>query len=112
MWTMFRALGADTVIDYQRSNFEDLVRPVDAVLDLVEERRSAGPLASWSAGGILVSVVSPFPEKQKQPSNIRTVFFLVEVTQRLNALTKMFESGKLSAHVGSVVRLPRGPYRA
>lgn len=101
-----RGLGADTVIDYKRSNFEDLVRPVDAVLDLVggdTQRRSFGVLRP---GGILVSVVSPFREKQDQPSNIRTVFFLVEVTtQRLNALTEMFESGKLSAQVGSVLPL-------
>jgi NADPH:quinone reductase-like Zn-dependent oxidoreductase len=38
-----RGLGADTVIDYKTNKFEDLVRPVDAVLDTVggdTQRRS------------------------------------------------------------------------
>ena len=101
-----RALGADTVIDYKKSNFEDRIGFVDAVLDLVggedTQRRS---MAVIKPGGILVSVVSPIPE-ESQPSGIRSAFFLVEVTTtRLNLLTQMFENRTLATQVGSVLPL-------
>lgn len=100
-----RALGADTVIDYKKSNFEKLVSPVDAVLDLVGGDTQRRSIAVVKPGGILVSVVSPFP-KDNQPPAIRTAFFLVEVTtERLKVLTQMFDSGKLSPAVGSVLPL-------
>jgi hypothetical protein len=55
-------------------------------------------------GGILLSVVSAgaLPER----SDVRRVFFYVEVTTaRLNTLTELFDGGKLSLRVGSVLPL-------
>lgn len=59
-----RQLGADHAIDYQSQRFEEVVRDVDLVLDLVGgETRER----SWSVlkpGGILVSALGePSPEK-------------------------------------------------
>jgi hypothetical protein len=37
---------------------------------------------------------------------VRSVFFYVEVTtERLNAISRLFESGRLIPHVGTVLRL-------
>ena len=64
-----RSLGADTVIDYQAQRFEDEVRDLDLVLDLVagETRRR-----SWQGlkpGGILVSTLpDPKPEGRRDVS--------------------------------------------
>jgi NADPH:quinone reductase-like Zn-dependent oxidoreductase len=56
-------------------------------------------------GGILVSVVSP-PEKPPQPAGVRSAFFLVDVTtNRLDTLARMFDGGKLTSQVGSVLPL-------
>ncbi len=98
-----RGLGADEVIDYKSTRFEDVITPVDAVLDTVGGDTQRRSFAVLKPGGILVSVVSPVPEQQR-PDGLRSVFFLVDVTTaRLNLLSEMFDSGKLHVQVGSVL---------
>lgn len=99
-------LGAEKVVDYKTTRFEDVVPQVDIVLDMVggdTKRRSREII---KPGGILVSVVSqPMPEDRRL-GGVRTVFFLVEVTtERLDKLAELFDSGKLKAHVGTVLPL-------
>jgi len=100
-----RGLGATGVIDYRTTRLEDAVPEVDVVLDLVgggSLRDSA--VTRISTGGMLVSAVSEL--KQSAGSNVRGVFFLVEVTTaRLNTLAELFDSGRLKANVGAVVPL-------
>ncbi len=101
-----RGLGAGTVIDYKAQRFEEVVPRVDAVIDLAGGETRQRSFAVLKPGGILVSVVSPIPEKPPQPAGVRSVFFLVDVTTaRLNKLTELFESGELKAAVGTIVPL-------
>jgi NADPH:quinone reductase-like Zn-dependent oxidoreductase len=100
-----RSLGAAHVIDYRKERFEDVVPPVDIVIDTVGGETREKSVKLVKPGGILVSAVSPFPEDQKTPG-IRTKFFIVEVTtERLTRLTDLIEAGKLAVHVGSVLPL-------
>jgi NADPH:quinone reductase-like Zn-dependent oxidoreductase len=98
-----RGLGAETVNDYQSgANFEPSVRPVDVVIDTVGGNTRDRSLHVLKAGGILVSVVSTTPLPSS--SNVRTVFFYVDVTSdRLNTVSKLFNSEKLFPQVGSVL---------
>jgi NADPH:quinone reductase-like Zn-dependent oxidoreductase len=99
-----RGLGAETVIDYHSGNFEASVRPVDVVIDTVGRNTKDRSLHVLKAGGILVSVVSE--TSLPSSSNVRTAFFYVDVTtDRLNAISKLFESEKLSPQVGTVLPL-------
>jgi NADPH:quinone reductase-like Zn-dependent oxidoreductase len=99
-------LGAAIVIDYRKHRFEELAPEVDIVLDTVGgevRERSFGVIAP---GGILVSAVSDAPPPPGTPSDVRAVFFLVEVTtQRLETLTALFNQGRLIPRVGSVLPL-------
>ena len=98
-------LGAAQVVNYNTQRFEDAVEQVDIVLDMVGGETRDRSIHVLKRGGILVSVVSPIPESLKRP-DIRTVFFLVEVTTgRLNALTALFNRGKLKTQVGPVLSL-------
>lgn len=98
-----RRLGADKVINYKGEKFEDAAEPVDAVLDLVGGETQRRSFAVLRPGGILVSVVSPFPEK---PPGLRSVFFLVDVTtERLVTLSKLFDEYVLHTDVGTVLPL-------
>ena len=98
-----RKLGAATVIDYKTQNFEQVVPLVDTVLDLVGGNTRDRSFAIIKPGGILVSVVS---EPMPKPSGVRAVSFLVEVTtERLEMLSKLFDSEKLVSQVGSVLPL-------
>jgi NADPH:quinone reductase-like Zn-dependent oxidoreductase len=96
-----RELGAETVIDYH-GNFESSVSPVDVIIDMVGGNTRNRSLDVLKSGGILVSVVSPTPLPSN--SNVRTAFFYVEVTiDRLNTISKLFDSKKLLPQVGSVL---------
>jgi NADPH:quinone reductase-like Zn-dependent oxidoreductase len=98
-----RGLGADSVVNYKTERFEDLVPKVDAVLDSIGGETQHRSFSVLKPGGILVSVVTPSPG---QHEGFRSLFFLVEVTTgRLNTLAKLFDEGKLTPQVGSVLPL-------
>jgi NADPH:quinone reductase-like Zn-dependent oxidoreductase len=98
-------LGADRVLEYRSSKFEDEVSDVDIVLDMVGGETLACSLKVVKSDGIVVSAVSPVPDSLKN-KEVRTVFFLVEVTtKRLNLLTELFEQHKLRTDVGTVLPL-------
>jgi NADPH:quinone reductase-like Zn-dependent oxidoreductase len=101
-----RSLGAETVVDFRAQRFEELLSGMDIVLDTVGGDTQQRSLQVLKPGGILVSVVSPVPEAARQRYGVRSAFFYVEVTTvRLNRITKLFDSGKLSTNVGTVLPL-------
>jgi NADPH:quinone reductase-like Zn-dependent oxidoreductase len=101
-----RSLGAATVIDYKGRPFENLVPTVDIVLDTVGGETRQRSIRLVKPGGILVSVVSEPMPSAADLGDIRAVFFLVEVTtERLDRLTALFEGGKLTPRVGTVLPL-------
>ncbi len=53
-----RSLGADTVVDYKATRFEDVVGTVDAVIDNVGGETRERSFQMIKRGGILVLVVS------------------------------------------------------
>jgi NADPH:quinone reductase-like Zn-dependent oxidoreductase len=56
------------------------------------------------SGGVLVSVVSTDPISERPDA--RSVFFYAEVTtERLNSISKLFDSGQLVPHVGTILPL-------
>jgi NADPH:quinone reductase-like Zn-dependent oxidoreductase len=101
-----RGLGANQVLDYRRSRFEDSAREVDVVIDLVGGATQERSFHVLKPGGILVSVVSPVSEETAKRYNVKAVFFYVEVTtSRLQHITELFDNGKLVPAVGTVLPL-------
>ena len=99
-----RSLGAEIVLDSQAGTFEDSAPPVDACIDTVGGETRERSLGSLKLGGVLVSVVSTDPIPSRP--DVRTVFFYVEVTtERLNTISKFFDSAELQPRVGSVLPL-------
>ena len=99
-----KALGSQTVVNYQSSTFQNAVRPVDLVLDTVGGETRERAYSVLRSGGVLVSVVStdPMPERP----NTRSVFFYAEVTtERLNGISRLFDSGQLTPQVGNILPL-------
>jgi len=101
-----RSLGADKVLDYHSMRFEENVPLVDAIIDTVGGDVRERSLRVLSPTGVLVSVASPIPESISRLYGPRAIFFLVEVTTtRLDALSALFEAGKLKTQVGTVLPL-------
>jgi NADPH:quinone reductase-like Zn-dependent oxidoreductase len=79
---------------------------VDIVLDTVGGETRERSFAVVAPGGILVSVVSEPTRPPNAPGDVRAVFFLAEVTtRRLETLTALFDQGRLTPRVGSVLPL-------
>ena len=102
-----RAMGANTVVDYQHVRFEEVVHGVDVVLDTVGGETRERSFQVLKPGGILVPVVSsPMPKVAGAKYGAKAVFFIVDVTTaRLNTIAELFDTGKLVAQVGTVLAL-------
>jgi len=101
-----RGLGAERVVDYKKERFEESLNGVDVVLDMVGGDTQQRSLQVLKPGGILVSVVSPVPEAAQKRYGVRAAYFYVDVTTaRLNTITQLFDNGKLSTNVGTVLPL-------
>jgi NADPH:quinone reductase-like Zn-dependent oxidoreductase len=101
-----RGLGAQTVIDYKKEQFEQSVTGADIVLDTIGATTQEKSLRVLKPGGILVSIVSAVPEAAQKQYGVRAAFFYAEVTAaRLNKITELIDGGKLSTDVGTVLPL-------
>ena len=101
-----RSLGADGVINYQTSRFEEQVKDIDAVLDTVGGDTLDRSYGVLKGGGILVSSAEQPSKEKAQECGVRALFFLVEVTtERLTKLAELIDAGKLKTEVGEVLWL-------
>jgi NADPH:quinone reductase-like Zn-dependent oxidoreductase len=101
-----RSLGADGVINYQTSRFEEQVKDIDAVLDTVGGDTLDRSYGVLKGGGILVSSAEQPSKEKAQECGVRALFFLVEVTTgRLTKLAELIDAGKLKTEVGEVLWL-------
>jgi NADPH:quinone reductase-like Zn-dependent oxidoreductase len=101
-----RELGAETVVDFRAARFEENLEPVDIVIDTQGGEVRERSQRVLKDKGILVSVASPIPDDMAKRLGTRAVFFLVEVTTaRLEKITALFDSGKLTTRVGTILPL-------
>jgi NADPH:quinone reductase-like Zn-dependent oxidoreductase len=99
-------LGANTVIDYKAQRFEEEVRDVDAVIDLVGGETQKRSFQVLRRGGKLISAVSPPDQHLAQSHRVEAAFFLVKVTsQHLAEIAGLIDAGKLRTRVGAVLPL-------
>jgi NADPH:quinone reductase-like Zn-dependent oxidoreductase len=99
-----RALGADEVIDYNASRFEDLAGEVDVVFDTVGGEMRKRSHAVLARNGRLVTIAGD--EAVTTDPKARDAFFIVEPNQaQLADITKMLDDGRLKTFVKAVVPL-------
>jgi NADPH:quinone reductase-like Zn-dependent oxidoreductase len=101
-----RSLGADEVFDYHTQRFEDEVKDVDAVLDLVGGETQTRSFQVLRPGGRLISAVSQPDQDRARSYGVTAAFFLVEVTtERLRTIAELIDRGELKTRVGAVLPL-------
>ena len=93
-------MGVKSIIDSSKPAFEKDLPQVDAILDTVGGSTFQRCVAALKPGGKLVTSVST------QPLPAEAVFFYAEVTTaRLQTITTLFDAGRITARVGSVLPL-------
>jgi NADPH:quinone reductase-like Zn-dependent oxidoreductase len=83
-----RDLGADQVIDYRSTRFEDVAHNVDLVLDTIGGDTQERSWKTLRKNGILVSIVQPPAEKNAAAHGIRGIFVLEDAT-RMDELSEI-----------------------
>jgi NADPH:quinone reductase-like Zn-dependent oxidoreductase len=106
--TFLRELGADVIIDYTTTRFEDVAREVDVVFDLVggETLRRSWPVVR--AGGVLVSVITPPPPQAEQAVHpeVRFIYFIVAPSgAQLRQIADLVDAGLVRPFVDQVFGL-------
>ena len=97
---LLRSLGVKSIIDASKPAFERNLPLVDAILDTVGGSTFQRCVAALKPGGKLVTSIST------QPLPAGAVFFYAEVTTaRLQTLTTLFDAGRITARVGSILPL-------
>lgn len=103
-----KSLGAERVIDYHASRFEDQAAGVDVVFDTVGGETLARSWAVLSGKGRLVTVVSS--EQHSADPRVQQAFFIVEPNQKqLYEIAGLLESGRIRTVVDTVVPLSLAP---
>jgi len=101
-----RELGADEVIDYSTTRFEDAVHDVDAVFDTLGGDTQERSLKVLKRGGVLVSVVGlPF-EQQATAQGINTVALYAQPNRnQLTEIGQLIDAGQVKVTVEKVLPL-------
>ena len=95
-------LGADEVIDYQASRFEDRSGKVDVVFDTAGGDTLDRSWSVLNAGGRLITIVSGLPDNAEQ--RVKDAFFIVQPSQeQLLEVARLLDAGKLKTCVNAVV---------
>ncbi len=103
-----KRLGADQIIDFRSEKFEDAVKDVDAVLDLVggDTYRRSFPILK--RGGIIVSLLENPDEKLMKQFGVRAVHQFTQVNSaRLDRLSKLVDEGIVKVHIDKIFPLER-----
>jgi len=95
-----RSLGASTVFDYTKDRFEDVVEPVDVVIDCVGGEVYERSLHVLKPGGIAVTMASRPQPELAESLGVRGALVFVRPDQiQLEGLATMVADGRLSVHV-------------
>lgn len=102
-------LGVEQAIDYTKVRFEDVVKDVDVVLDLVGANDDT-QARSWKVlkpGGILVSTVLPPSQETADAHGVRMgmVDTAPPIGPTLTEVAKMIDAGQLKPHVSTILPL-------
>ncbi len=93
-------VGVKSIIDSSKPAFEQSLPQVDAIVDTVGGSTLQRCVAALKPEGKLVTSVST------QPLLAEAIFFYAEVTTaRLQTLTTLFDAGRITARVGSILPL-------
>jgi NADPH:quinone reductase-like Zn-dependent oxidoreductase len=103
-----RALGANVVLDYRASRFEEELAGVDVVLDTVGGDALARSRAVLAPGGRLVAIAAS--SEESEDARVRDAFFIVEPSRaQLVDLGKLIDAGSVHPQLGAVYPLEEAP---
>ncbi|WP_431859008.1 NADP-dependent oxidoreductase [Azospirillum sp.] len=103
---LVRDLGADEVIDYRATRFEDAARDVDVVFDTIGGETQQRSWSVLKPGGIQVSIVSPPPEETAKARGVRAGYLFIGPNAAvLTEIAGLIDEGRVRPIIGEVMPL-------
>ncbi len=103
---MLRTLGADELIDYQATPFENAVSGVDVVLDTMAGEVQQRSWKVLKQGGILVSILGPPSAEEAAAHGVRGMMVFVRPNAgQLAEIANLIDGGKLTVVVETILPL-------
>jgi NADPH:quinone reductase-like Zn-dependent oxidoreductase len=101
-----RQLGADEVIDYRKTKFEEVARDMDVVLDTIGGETQERSWQVLKRGGVLASLVQP-PSAEKAAAHGARGFFVRQKANgdQLAAIADLVVKGTVKVNVETVLPL-------
>ncbi len=101
-----RKLGVDQAIDYDTQRFEEVVEPVDVVLDTMGGEIQARSWKVLKRGGMLVSIVNPPSGEIAAAQGVRQAFVFTQPNAaQLIGIAKLVDTEYLKAVVETILPL-------
>lgn len=99
-----KSLGADQVLDYHTTPFDQKLRDIDLVFDTVGSETLARSWSVLRSDGRVVTAASDIPDDA--PQRIKDAFFLVQPDgKKLAEIAELLDAGKLRTFVKAVAPL-------
>jgi len=93
---LLKELGADQVIDYQHQRFEDQLKDIDLVIDLVGGETQERSWRVLKRGGRIVSTLQQPSREQARERGAKGVVFMAEPRHdQLLAIARLIDDGKV-----------------
>lgn len=104
-----RQLGAERAIDYKNERFEDIVKDVDAVIDLVGGETQKRSFSVLKKNGILVTMVGLADTDLPKRLGVNAIELVSDLnaTGDLEAVVKLAEQGALKSRLAQIIPLER-----
>ena len=101
-----RQLGADEVIDYTTTRFEDVAKQVDVVLDTIGGETQERSWSTLKPGGMLISVVQPPSEERARSLGVSaSLVGAYSNPAAMAEIVAMVSAGKIKPFVSKVLPL-------
>lgn len=105
---LLKSLGADEVIDYRSTDFRDVAKEVDMVLDTMGGDVQKNSMDILKEGGYLISILSIEDEDKAKEKGIHAKAVWLDTNgKQLKELGDLMEEGKLKSVVGETFLLTR-----
>ncbi len=101
-----KLLGADEVIDYTKTKFEDVVHDVDLVLDTLGGDVQKKSLQVLKDGGRLITTLRPDNQEEAKAKNIHLESFTARGhSEQLQQIAQLVDLGKVQPVINKIMRL-------
>ena len=95
-----RGLGADVVIDYRKQPFEQAVKDLDMVFDLIDGETRQRSWAVLKKGGILVTTLTEPSAEEARKHGVRATRYTVQADgDELSEISQLIDAGKVKPKV-------------